>query len=134
MMGCTLAAQTDQHSCPPSSLAGHRPACQHASMPQLGVPACWHARVHASTGMLSIRGCTRGCWPFGHSPDHESQCGFRPNKECTDGLLDLVGITARLSEGIRPRAQVAAVESNAEVRGADEAGIFSEGTAQDGEG
>ena len=70
MLGCTLAAQTDQHSCPPFLAGWHRPACQHDSMPQLGVPACLHAsaRVHASTGMPSIRGCTRGCWPCGHSP------------------------------------------------------------------
>ena len=54
---------------PPPSLAGHQPACQHASMLQLGVPACWHAGVHASTGMPSIRGCTRGCWACGHSPN-----------------------------------------------------------------
>ena len=54
----------------PPSLAGHQPACQHTSMPQLGVPACWHAGVYASTGMPSIRGCTHGCWPCGHSPVH----------------------------------------------------------------
>jgi hypothetical protein len=35
---------------------------------QLGVPACLHARVHASTSIPSIWGCTRGCWPCGHSP------------------------------------------------------------------
>jgi hypothetical protein len=64
MLGYIPAAQTDQHSCLPPSLAIN----QHASMPQLGVPACLHARVHASTGMPSIRGCTRGCWPCGHSP------------------------------------------------------------------
>ena len=45
-----------------------------------------------------------------------------------------VGLTAGLSEGIRPCAQDAAVESDAEVRGAGETGILAEGNAQDGEG
>jgi hypothetical protein len=26
--------------------------------------------VHVSTGMLSIWGCTCGCWPCGHSPQN----------------------------------------------------------------
>ena len=46
MLGCTPAAQTAQHSWPPSSLTGHRPACQHASMPR---PRCRHAGVHPSS-------------------------------------------------------------------------------------
>ena len=46
MLGCTPAAQTDQHSCPPFLAGWHRQACQHDSMPQ---PRCRHARVHPSS-------------------------------------------------------------------------------------
>ena len=57
MLGCTLAAQTDQHSWPPF-LAGwpstSMPACQHASM-----PAC-HNR---GAGML-------GCTPAAQTDQH----------------------------------------------------------------
>ena len=80
MRGCTQAAQTDQHSWPPSSLAGHRPALQdpgggqecwsvcaagmHPSM-AVGMLACWHAGQWPANeggtrnaGMSVLLGCT----------------------------------------------------------------------------
>ena len=54
MLGCTQAAQTDQHFLPPPLLAGHRPALQEGAK-NSGVsvllactlayqhPSCWHA-------------------------------------------------------------------------------------------
>ena len=54
MLGCTLAAQTDQHSCPPF-LAGwpstSMPACQHATTEVL---ACWGtSQQHRQTSILA---------------------------------------------------------------------------------
>ena len=70
MLGCTQAAQTDQHFLPPPLLAGHRPALQeggqefwcvctagmHPSIPAPQLLACWHAGMLACWLMASQRG------------------------------------------------------------------------------
>jgi len=67
MLGCTQAAQTDQHFLPPPLLAGHRPALQEGAK-NSGVsvllactlayqhPSCWHAGMLACWLMASQRG------------------------------------------------------------------------------
>ena len=54
MLRCTPIAPTDQNSCPPPSLGGHRPAGQHASMLRLEMLACWGApQQHRQTSILA---------------------------------------------------------------------------------
>ena len=67
MLGCTQAAQTDQHFLPPPLLAGHRPALQEGAK-NSGVsvllactlayqhPSCWHAGMLACWLMASQKG------------------------------------------------------------------------------
>ena len=58
MLGCMPAAQTDQHSWSPPSLAGLA-IDQHERMPTTGVLACWGAPQHAS--ILVVAGML-ACW------------------------------------------------------------------------